>query len=552
MKVWGKMSQDNPKIAVVGCGYWGKNLVRNFAQIGHLCAVSDDNKAQADKFAAEYDVPAMTYDQILNSDDIDGVVLATPASMHAQMGLDALEAGKHVFVEKPLALDVEDARKMVQASTANEKVLMVGHLLQYHPAFLRVKKLMRDGELGRLQYIYSNRLNFGKIRQEENVFWSFAPHDISMILGLAGSLPETVHTQASHYLHKDVADTTVTHLTFADGLNAHIFVSWLHPFKEQKLVIIGTEGMLTFTDNEPWDKKLQLYKHKVVWKDGLPEPAKADPIYVPLEEDEPLKLECQHFVDCIKDGEMPNTDGAEGLRVLRVLNASEESANSGEAIRLSGMSAKKKELSAVKSDNSPISHSLEDVFVHETALVDDGVHIGAGSKIWHFSHILAGTTMGANCVVGQNAMVGPSVTIGNGCKIQNNVSLYKGVQLEDDVFCGPSCVFTNVLNPRAFVERKDEFKPTPVGRGATIGANATIVCGNKIGAYAMVGAGAVVTRDVAPHSLVVGVPARHAGWVSHEGEILGDDLTCPRTGDEYTMDAQGALVLKKQNKKKGS
>lgn len=179
---------------------------------------------------------------------------------------------------------------------------------------------------------------------------------------------------------------------------------------------------------------------------------------------------------------------------------------------------------------------MSDVFIHESAYVDDGAVIGAGSKVWHFAHILPATVIGQNCVIGQNAMVGPDVRVGDGCKIQNNVSLYKGVTLEDDVFCGPSCVFTNVLNPRAHVQRKDEFKPTLVKRGATIGANATIVCGHTLGAYCMIGAGAVVTRDVPAHALMVGVPARQTGWVSHDGEILGPDLTCKRAGRTYKID----------------
>jgi len=176
------------------------------------------------------------------------------------------------------------------------------------------------------------------------------------------------------------------------------------------------------------------------------------------------------------------------------------------------------------------------VFIHESAYVDAGSSIEHGSKIWHFVHILPGCRIGAEVVIGQNAMIGPDVAIGRGCKIQNNVSLYKGVVLEDDVFCGPSCVFTNVLNPRANVQRKDQFKTTLVKRGATIGANATVVCGNTLGAYCMIGAGAVVTHDVPDHALMVGVPARRIGWVSHDGEILGDDLACPRSGRKYKVE----------------
>src|SRR6185437_132096 len=173
------------------------------------------------------------------------------------------------------------------------------------------------------------------------------------------------------------------------------------------------------------------------------------------------------------------------------------------------------------------------VQIHDTACIDEPVHIGAGTRVWHFAHILAGSKIGRDCTLGQNVAVGPNVTVGDGCSLQNNVSVYKGVTLEDDVFCGPSCVFTNVITPRAFVERKNEFGDTRVGRGATIGANATIVCGHDIGEYAMVGAGAVVTKTVAPYALVVGNPARRIGWVSRTGERLGADLVCPRTGERY-------------------
>ncbi|MDZ7588483.1 MAG: acyltransferase [Parasphingorhabdus sp.] len=185
-------------------------------------------------------------------------------------------------------------------------------------------------------------------------------------------------------------------------------------------------------------------------------------------------------------------------------------------------------------------------FIHESAFVDDNVSVGAGTKVWHFVHLLPGTNIGEDCSLGQNVMVGPDVTVGDRCKIQNNVALYKGVHLEDGVFCGPSCVFTNVLVPRAEVERKDEFAPTIVRRGATIGANATIVCGNELGAYCMVAAGAVVTANVKPYALMAGVPARQMGWVSRSGDRLGKDLVCPRTGEHY-VEENGQLSLMEQD-----
>jgi UDP-2-acetamido-3-amino-2,3-dideoxy-glucuronate N-acetyltransferase len=182
-------------------------------------------------------------------------------------------------------------------------------------------------------------------------------------------------------------------------------------------------------------------------------------------------------------------------------------------------------------------------FVHPSAIIADGAIIGAGTKIWHFCHVMAKARLGERCVLGQNVMIGPEVVIGNGCKLQNNVAVYTGVTLEDEVFCGPSCVFTNVLTPRAFVERKSEFMPTLVKRGATIGANATVICGVTIGRYAMIGAGAVVTRDVRDYALVVGNPARERGWVSRAGDVLGADLICPRTGERYRETDHGLIAI---------
>lgn len=181
--------------------------------------------------------------------------------------------------------------------------------------------------------------------------------------------------------------------------------------------------------------------------------------------------------------------------------------------------------------------------IHVSSYVDEGARIGRGTKIWHFCHILAGTTIGENCAIGQNVMIGPRVKVGNGCKIQNNVSLYDGVELADDVFCGPSCVFTNVNNPRANVSRKDEFRTTPIGRGASIGANATIVCGHSLGEYCFIGAGAVVTKDVPDFAMMVGNPARRAGWMSRAGEKLGADLVCARSGERYRETSPGRLSL---------
>jgi len=512
-----------PKIAVIGCGHWGKNLVRNFYELGNLYCVSDTNSILAQKFAKEYQVPSMTFEQIIADQSIDGVVIASPAEYHAPLAIKVLESGKHVYVEKPLALELKDAEDIIAAADKAGRQLMVGHLLQYHPAFLKIKDIVKSGKIGRLQYIYSNRLNLGKIRRAENVFWSFAPHDISMILSLAGELPTTVEGQGYNFLHKVISDVTMTHMSFANGVEAHIFVSWLHPFKEQRLVVVGSEGMLVFDDGLPWKEKVSLYPHKFDWQHGEPIPVKHTPEFITLEESEPLKDECQHFVDCVRENKTPRTDGREGLNVLKVMHATDESQKNKQSVSL-------KEIK-----------KQEEFFAHETAIIDDGCSIGSGSKVWHFAHLLSGTTIGKNVSVGQNCMLGPKVTVGDNCKIQNNVSVYKGVTLEEGVFCGPSCVFTNVKNPRAAIERKDEFLETYVERGVTIGANATIVCGNRLGAYGLIAAGSVVTKDTKPHALMVGSPATQVGWVSHAGEKLDESLVCPRENRKYKINSEGFL-----------
>ena len=516
------------RVAVIGCGYWGKNLVRNFHQLGALAAIHDVNPSTAAKIASEYGVAAMDLTAILDS-DIPAIVISAPAEQHGLLVRRALQARKHVYVEKPLALDLREADELCRIAEAGKRVLMVGHLLQYHNAFLKLKELSGSGALGRLLYVYSNRLNLGKLRREENILWSFAPHDISMILALVGELPEEVWTTGSCYLHRTVADVTTTHMRFANGVNAHVFVSWLHPFKEQKLVVVGDRAMAVFDDGQGWDSKLQLFPHMVEWRDQTPVATKAAAQPIPLVEHEPLGEECRHFINGISDGTRIRTDGREGLNVLRVLDAAERAMRSGKTERIPATPR------VVEKRAEPGYHA------HPTAVIDDGCEIGANTRIWHFSHLLKGSWIGRDCVIGQNVMIGPDVRVGNGCKIQNNVSIYNGVELGDGVFCGPSCVFTNVKNPRAEIERKNEFLRTVVERGVTIGANATIVCGARLGSYSFIAAGAVVVGDVAPFALVAGVPARRIGWVSHAGEKLGEDLVCPRTGQRYRITPEDTL-----------
>ena len=530
-----------PRIAVIGNGYWGKNLVRNYRELGALALVCDRSRTVLGQFKDQYPdfEICIAYTDVLNRPDIDGVVIATPAETHYNLAKEALLAGKHVYVEKPLVFIESQAEELIRLAEKNDRVLMVGHLLQYHPAFVKLKTLVKDGELGRINYIYSHRLNLGRIRREENILWSFAPHDISMIIALAGELPQRVSATGGNYLHKEIADVTTTHLEFPSGLKSHIFVSWLHPFKEQKLVVVGERKMAVFDDTQPWDDKLLVYPHIIKWQDNVPVPTKAAPEKHDIPPDEPLLRECEHFLECITGNRLPLTSGQEGLHVLRVLNACQQSLDHGGG-------------NVILNDNLPAGLSSplfvkQDWFAHPSALVEDGVEIGAGTKIWCFSHILPEAVIGQGCNIGQNVVIDAGVKIGNRCKIQNNVSVYKGVTLEDGVFCGPSMVFTNVYNPRAEIPKMDQMRFTLVKRGATIGANATVVCGVTLGRYCFIGAGAVITRDVPDYALMVGNPARQIGWMCHCGERLCKELTCVVCGKSYKTDPAGVLnCLKKQ------
>jgi len=242
-----------PSVAVIGSGYWGKNLVRNFHNIGVLKLVCDKNGTLLDKVREQYAgvETCLAFNDVILHDNINTVVISTPAETHYRLAREALLSKKHVFVEKPLVLHENEGHELVSLAKENNRRLMVGHLLQYHPVFVRLKELATTGKLGRINYIYSNRLNLGKIRSEENILWSFAPHDISMILSLAGEDPESVMATGGNYLHQKIADVTTTHLEFSSGLQAHIFVSWLHPFKEQKLILVGDRKMAVFDDTKP-------------------------------------------------------------------------------------------------------------------------------------------------------------------------------------------------------------------------------------------------------------------------------------------------------------
>ena len=509
------------RICVVGVGRWGRRHAATLRELGCLAGLVDTDSAALDRAAAES--PDASYDQSIQkalTRDYEGFVVATPAQTHFGIARDILNHGKPVLVEKPLALNAAEARGLVDLAEENGVNLMVGHVLLFHPAIRRIRELIGQGKLGRLQYLYSNRLNLGTVRTEENILWSFAPHDISIFQYLIGARPVEVVSRGATLLQTGIHDSTLTILKYPNNISGHIFVSWLHPFKEHRLVIIGAKGMFTFEDG-PDGGRLQFYEKGIDWVRGEPVPREGPTDVIEFERCMPLKAELEYFLNCL-DGSPPQiATGESGVEVLEILEDATSSLLSGVEIR-------------------PRRTPQSGYFVHPSSIIDEGVEIGQGTKIWHFSHVQTGARIGANCSIGQNVNIGNNVRIGSHCKIQNNVSVYEGVELEDHVFCGPSMTFTNILDPRSKYPQRgtDHYKKTHVSEGASIGANATILCGNTLGRHCFIAAGAVVSKDVPDYALVAGVPARQVGWACECGERLGKvkkSARCDRCGRAYLV-----------------
>lgn len=313
-------------IALIGAGYWGKNHLRNLVELGLLHSVLDISEEITAKLKADFPEINIISDEkeIIDNSDVKAVVIAVPSVLHFSLAKKFLHAGKDVLVEKPLALTVREGEELVELAERNNRILMVGHVLQYHPAVIKLKELVGKKKLGNVRYIYSNRLNIGKLRTEENVLWSFAPHDISLILMLMGNkVPEKISAFGGAYVNKKIYDTTITIFEFENSVKAHLFVSWLHPYKEQKLVVVGSKKMAVFDDISK--EKLFIYPHEIKLENGtIPVVHKADYLTVDFVPKQPLKEELLHFSECIASRDHPKTDGREGLRVLNILEMAEK------------------------------------------------------------------------------------------------------------------------------------------------------------------------------------------------------------------------------------
>ena len=309
-----------PRIAVLGCGYWGSNHIRTLKALGALHAVSDANGARAEGFASEQDCLAIDPDALFQHPDIDAIVMALPPQFHAELAIRAVENGKDILVEKPIALTVRDAERAVAAAERHGRIYMVGHVLRFHPAFEAMKALIDDGELGEVKYIHSHRLGLGKFHTENDALWDLAPHDLSMILAITGVAPIEVRGEGAALLD-NLSDFAHLHMRFPSGLRSHLFTSRLNPYRERRLTVVGTKAMAVFDDVEPLERKLAVYRH-AVWQDSGQWAFTAnEPAYAAVSNGLPLTRELEHFLHCIETREPPRTSGEEGIRVLRILTA---------------------------------------------------------------------------------------------------------------------------------------------------------------------------------------------------------------------------------------
>jgi UDP-2-acetamido-3-amino-2,3-dideoxy-glucuronate N-acetyltransferase len=493
------------KLSLIGGGYWGKNLIREFNNVGILHTICDINEEALQKYKVEYPNVNITSDwnNVLLNNDITSVCIALPAEMHYEYCKNSLLANKDVYVEKPITLNISHAEELISIAKEKNKILMVGHLLHYHPCVEKMKEIIKLGKIGNIKTIIANRFSLGIFRKHENVLWSFAPHDISVILSLLNDkLPNSVICHGSNNnLTEGIEDIVNCVLKYSDKY-INININWLSPNKEQRMTIIGETGIIVFDDTLK-ENKLK-YIPKYFEKNNNSKniiPIKGNEEYPDMKlEQSPLYKECMHFKNSCENKSEPITTGEEGLRVLKVLDGLSKSLKENREICL----------------NEKINNLK--YFVHETAIIDADAEIGEGTKIWHFSHICKGAKIGKNCNIGQNVFISGGAKIGDNCKVQNNVSIYAGVEAEDYVFFGPSCVLTNDINPRCMHSKNGQYLKTVIKKGVTLGANCTIVCGNTIGEHSLIGSGAVICKNVEPYSIMVGNPGKKIGTIDEKGE----------------------------------
>uniref|UniRef100_A0A7S0ZGF9 Gfo/Idh/MocA-like oxidoreductase N-terminal domain-containing protein n=1 Tax=Timspurckia oligopyrenoides TaxID=708627 RepID=A0A7S0ZGF9_9RHOD len=571
------------KVGVIGCGKWGQNHVRALHEMNLLSAVSDLNSSTLSELNSRFNlaqsgvsISSDPYANIMqNSADTHAVIIASPTNTHAQLAKECLLAGKHVFVEKPISMDSKEVRELMRLAAERQLVLMTGHIVLFDRAFERMLRLIENGLIGVPRYISATRLSLGTFRNDADVLWTLAPHDIAMIDAVLARFSQrgsaVVHNCEMHVTaasgscvfsesRSDAGTITLRCGTRFGEVHALVSVSWLHAAKERKFIVHGEHGSLEYDALNPdQSQALRHHRHHVAYN------SEAKSVQVsrsvsnesgnPFSHDQTasekerfadsLTMELDHFLECIIEERLENKAG--GQQALRVVTVLEEAHRLIEAAALGSRNVTQH--AGKESLNQ--ENTVDNVFVHDSAYVDANVTLCSGVKLWHFVHVMSGAKIGSESSLGQNVFVGKGVDIGRGVKVQNNVSIYEGVSVADHVFIGPSVVFTNVRNPRSEINRRADFASTRLCKGVTVGANATIVCGITVGEYAFIGAGSVVTKDVAPFTLVYGNPATCQGYVSplgyrlnekscgHDGEKI---FSCSETGREFMLSPDGTRM----------
>ncbi len=514
------MTAKNPRIGVIGLGRFGRAVAERLLRLDALGAVCDLDATRCAAFAtATRHGDALA---LMAAPDVDAVVLATPVTTRAAMARATLEAGKDLWAPPPLCLAVAELEALVALASRARRVLMID--AGDGPARRAMAQAIDAGELGALQIVEVRRAGFGPFRPDEPVAARLLP-DLATLAGLLGEAPQRLRAESASVVQAEVPDHVTAHVHFGGGVRAVLTASRVHPTPEDRFVVIGDAGMLVLEGAH-----LTRHTHSIAWREGQPAavPGGAEALHIA----DGLDAAVERFLAAVSGGETAQPDAADALRALRIFESIGRSLDRDRAVPTEPAPT---EAPAI------VGAGASDVFVHPTAVVDGPVEIGAGTKVWHFSKLLGPLHIGERCSLGQNVVIERHVRIGDNVKIQNNVSVYSGVILEDDVFCGPSMVFTNVGTPRSHYPRKGEYAVTRVERGASIGANATVVCGHTLGRYCFVGAGAVVTKDVPPYALVYGNPARVRGWTCFCGLSLSlgvdacgeEEAECEGCGRRY-------------------
>lgn len=479
-------------LGLIGGGYWGKNLIRVFNNLNILHSICEIDDNLIEKYKTDYPniIITKSFDDLLQNDEINMICVSLPAQMHYDYGIKVLKAKKHLYMEKPITLNIDEAIILDNIANQNNLILMTGHILHYHQGIKKIKEILFDKQLGDIKYITCNRKSHGIYRTYENVLWSFGVHDISIVLSLCQGTFNNVKNlkcTGKSFITKDVYDIVNLSMEIND-IYVNINVDWNSPYKEQKMSIVCSKGMILFDDVEKENKVKIFYNHINDISDH-PIANKSHGTVCNLNPYiSPLESECIHFIECCNTLQNPITHGKEAIEVLKVL----------------------------KQCDKILNKNMNNYFCHETSIINDGCLIKDDTKIWQWCHITKEAVIGKGCNIGQNCYI--SGTLGDGCKVQNNVSVYKGIEAGNNVFFGPSCVLTNDINPRCEYSKNGEYIKTIIEDGVSIGANATIICGNKIGKYSLIGAGAVITKDVEPFSIMVGNPATKIGTINKSGD----------------------------------